>query len=725
MKKKISIAGMHCASCALNIEKTLKKTEGVKEAMVNFSTSKATVVYDEEKTSISDINKRIEAAGYQAQTIEKGSDVEKLAREAEVSHFKRMTMISFFFSIPVFVIAMFMLEIPYREYVLWLLATPVQFYVGLQFYKGMFNALRNLSADMDTLIAIGTSAAYFYSVYLVLFSPGTETFFESSAVLISLVIFGKYLEARAKGKASEAIRKLLDLSPKKARLIEDGKEIMVDVEDVKAGNIILVKPGEKIPVDGTVISGHSTVDESMITGEPIPVEKTEGSPVVGGTINKNGVLQFKATKVGEDTALSQIIKLVEEAQSQKAPIQRYADMVSSYFVPAVIVIAAITFSIWYFVLGSTFSFSLILSVSVLVIACPCALGLATPTAIMVGTGRGARMGILIRNGAVLEKVERIDAIAFDKTGTITVGKPEISTIVGFDIEEKDVFRIAYSLEKNSEHPLAESFVKYAEKKKVRATKVDRFKAVTGKGIQGKIGKLSCALGNRAMMKEARAELPAEAEKKAEELEEDGDTVAFLCVNRRITGMIGIKDSIREDSKEAIAGIKKLGLKTIIITGDNERVAAAIAKETGVDEYFAGISPAGKAGLVEKLKRRGLTMAMVGDGINDAPALAKSDLGIAMGSGTDVAIETGDIILMRNTLHDVRRAILLSKKTMAKIKQNLFWALIYNVIGIPIAAGVLYPSFGILLNPMIAGGAMALSSVSVVTNSILINFGKID
>lgn len=724
-KTKISVGGMHCASCALNIEKTLKRDKRINDAVVNFSTATATVEFDENEIKAEEINKKIEDAGYKAHTITKDSDVEKRAREEEMAHYKKMTLISFVFAIPVFIIAMLMIEIPYKPYVLWALSTPVQFYVGLQFYKGMISALKNKTANMDTLIAIGTSAAYFYSVYLVLFSIGMETYFETSAVLISLVTFGKYLEARAKGKASEAIRKLLDLSPKKARLIEEGEEIMVDVEDVKVGNIILVKPGELIPVDGVVVSGHSTVDESMITGEPIPVEKVKGNSVVGGTINKNGVLQFKATKVGDDTTLSQIIKLVEEAQAQKAPIQRYADMISSYFVPAVILIALITFSVWYFALGEIFSFSLILGVSVLVIACPCALGLATPTAIMVGTGRGAGLGILIRNGAVLEKVEKVTAIAFDKTGTITVGKPQISVIKSFGSEEEKIMKIAYSLEKNSEHPLAESFVDYAKKKKMKAWKISKFKAITGKGIQGVIGKTKCYLGNRTMMREIGAHVEKDAEKEAEKLEEKANTVVFLAVGKKIIGLIGLKDEIRKDSKDAITGLKRLGLKTFIITGDNERVAAAIAKETEIDEYFANVSPAEKAGLIEKLKKRGFVVAMVGDGINDAPALAKSDLGIAMGSGTDIAIETGDIILMRSTLKDVKRAILLSKATMSKIKQNLFWALIYNVIGIPVAAGLLYPTYGLLLNPMIAGGAMALSSVSVVTNSLLLNLKKID
>ncbi|MFH1393975.1 MAG: heavy metal translocating P-type ATPase [Candidatus Micrarchaeota archaeon] len=724
MKKKIIVSGMHCASCALNIEKTLKKTEGVKVANVNFSTGTATVEFDQKQISGEEISKKIEGAGYGAKDIERG-EVAGFSTEDEVAGFRKKTIISFVFAIPIFILAMFMIDIPYKPYVLWFLATPVQFYIGLPFYKGMFNALRNRTADMDTLIAVGTSAAYFYSMYLVLASSGSETYFESSAVLISLVMFGKYLEARAKGKASEAIRHLLDLAPKKARIIEDGKEVIIEASDVKAGNILMVKPGEKIAVDGVVVAGHSTVNESMITGEPIPIEKTKDSKVIGGTINKNGVLEFEATKVGEDTTLAQIIKLVEEAQSQKAPIQRYADMISSYFVPAVILIAAVTFMAWHFVLASTFSFALILGVSVLVIACPCALGLATPTAIMVGTGRGAGMGILIRNGTVLEKAEKIDAIAFDKTGTITVGKPEISAIVPLGANEQEVLKIAYSLEKNSEHPLAESFVKFAEEKKLKALKVERFSAVTGKGIQGKIGNIHCALGNAAMMEDVGAIIPREAMNTARALEETGNTVVFLSSSKKLIGLAAVMDKIREDSKESIAAIKKLGLKTFIITGDNERVASAIARQTGVDGYYAGVSPAKKAGLIGKLKERGYTVAMVGDGINDAPALAMSDLGIAMGSGTDVAIETGDIILMRNSLGDVRKAILLSRTTMSKIKQNLFWALIYNIIGIPIAAGVLFPAFGILLNPMIAGGAMALSSVSVVTNSILINLKKID
>jgi len=717
-KTKISVGGMHCASCALNIENTLKRMEGVKDANVNFSISRASVDFDEKATDESKLVKMIEDAGYEASVMTDRPDSEQLARKKELDYYGKLMLISFIFAIPVFAIAMLMIPIPYAPYVLWALTTPVQFYVGLHFYKGAWNALKNRNADMDSLIAMGTSAAYFYSVYLVL-SGAMETYFETSAVLISLVMLGKYLEAAAKGRASQAIRKLLELSPTQARIVEGGKEIMVDAEALKKGNIILVKPGERIPVDGVVVEGHSSVDESMISGEPIPVEKTKGAKVIGGTMNKNGVFTFRATKVGAETTLSQIIRFVEDAQSKKAPIQRYADRISSVFVPVVIVIAIITFATWYFILAQALSFALILAVSVLVIACPCALGLATPTAIMVGTGKGASNGILIRNGAVLEKVESVDAVAFDKTGTVTIGKPEI---VGVKSSVKDALLIAYSLEKGSEHPLAEAFVRHAEKKGIKKTKkVSGFSAVPGKGITGKIDGKNCALGNLKLMQDPVIDENI-LDWKAK-MEEEGSTVMLLSVGKKVIAAFAVSDRIRADSKEAIERLKRMGLRTYMITGDNERVAAAIAEEAGIDKYFAGVLPEDKAKLIEKLKKSG-TVAMVGDGINDAPALAVSDLGIAMGSGTDIAIETGDIILMRSSLSDVPRAIALSKATMGKIKQNLFWALIYNVIGIPVAAGVLYPFFGILLSPMIAGGAMAMSSVSVVTNSLLLGRSKL-
>ena len=469
-RTKISVSGMDCASCALNIENTLKKTKGVSEANVNFSIARANIEFDESLMDESKIVNKIKELGYDAFVIEEQDDREQIARTRELEHFKRLTVISLVFAIPVFAISMFMLPVPYAPYVLWALSTPVQFYVGLLFYKGAIGALRNRTANMDSLIAIGTSAAYFYSVYLVLFTGGMQTYFESSAVLISLVILGKYLEAIAKGRASDAIRKLMNIAPKQARVIENGKEIMVDASALVKGNVLLVKPGETIAADGIVIDGGSSVDESMISGEPIPVEKNKGSILVGGTINKNGLLKFRATNVGSETTLAKIIKMVEDAQSKKAPIQRYADKIASVFVPIVILISTITFISWYFILGQTLSFALILAVSVLVIACPCALGLATPTAIMVGTGRGAQNGILIRDGSVLEKAGRINAVCFDKTGTITIGKPRIVDSFG----TKEHLEFAYSLEKGSEHPLAESFVNYAKKKKVKASRVAGF-----------------------------------------------------------------------------------------------------------------------------------------------------------------------------------------------------------------------------------------------------------
>ncbi len=714
---KISIGGMHCASCALNIERKLKKTKGVKEANVNFSIERASVDFDPKEVDEKKLVETIRSAGYQASVLGENKDEEQLARAKELEYFRNMTIISAVFAIPVFAISMLMLPVPYAPYVLWVLSTPVQFYVGYHFYKGAFASLKDLNADMDTLIALGTSAAYFYSVYLVLVHGGMETYFETSAILITLVMLGKYLETAAKGRASQAIRRLLELSPKQARIIEDGKEIMVDAEAVKKGNVILVKPGERIPVDGIVIEGHSSVDESMISGEPIPVEKNVKSQVIGGTINKNGVLTFRATRVGSETTLSQIIKLVEDAQAKKAPIQRYADKIASVFVPAVILIAVVTFVGWYVVLGEALSFSIILAVSVLVIACPCALGLATPTAIMVGTGKGASNGILIRNGAVLEKANTINAIAFDKTGTITVGKPEIVSMLG----DKESVEIAYALEKSSEHPLAESFVQFAKKKGIKENgKVSAFAAVPGKGIKGTVKGKKCALGSIKLMKDSEAEVQEKTLEWKKKMEDKGSTVVLLAVGKKVVAAFAVADRIRDDSREAIMKLKQMGIKTYMITGDNERVAAAISKEAGIDQFHAEVLPDEKANIVKQIRKEGMKIGMVGDGINDAPALAVSDLGIAMGSGTDVAIETGDIILMRNSLMDVPRAISLSKATMGKIKQNLFWALIYNVIGIPVAAGVLFPFFGVLLSPMLAGGAMALSSVSVVTNSLLLN-----
>jgi P-type Cu+ transporter len=709
----LQIKGMHCASCAVLIDKALKKTKGVKESNVNFSTTKATVTFDEKSFSEKILIGIIKKRGYSASLVKEGENTFKkqnIQQKKERKGYKHLFLLSLIFAIPAFLIGMvFMwlnIHIPYQDYILWALATPIQFYVGLQFYQGAWSALKNKSASMDTLIALGTSAAYFFSVYAVLFQPSLGQYFETSAILITLVIMGRWLESIAKGKTSDAIRKLMQLSPKVAMVKRKGKFISIPIDDVKEGDIILVKPGEKIPVDGIILKGNSSIDESMITGESIPVEKNKGDKVISATINKHGSFEFKATKVGANTTLSQIIKLIDEAQGKKAPIQRFADIIASYFVPIVILIALITFTTWIFF--EPISFALITAVAVLVIACPCALGLATPTAIMVGSGKGARNGILIKGGEALETAHKLNYIIFDKTGTITKGQPEVTDIVG-----KETLKIAASLERTSEHPLAEAIVK---KSKSFFT-TNSFKAIPGKGVTAKIKNKQYFLGNTKLVN------PKKYLKKITQLESEGKTVMILGTKTETLGLIAVADTIRETSRKAVKQLKDLNLKVYMITGDNERTAKAIAKKAGITNVFAEVMPEHKAGYVKKLQRKG-KVAMIGDGINDSPALAQADIGIAMGSGTDVAMETGNIVLMKNDLLDVPKAINLSKQTMGKIKQNMFWALFYNVLGIPIAAGVLYPFTGWLLSPIIAGGAMALSSVSVVTNSLLLKYKKL-
>ena len=606
--------------------------------------------------------------------------------------------------------------LPHQDYVLWILATPVQFYIGLQFYKGTWTALKNKSANMDTLVSLGTSAAYFFSVYVVLSGNGHQ-YFEASAILITLVIFGKYLEAKAKGKTSEAIKKLMHLSPKKATVIRNGKEIVVKISEIELNDIILVKPGGKIPVDGIIVEGYSSVNESMITGESIPVDKNVNDNVIGGTINKQGAFKFKATKIGKNTILSGIIKLIEDAQGRKAPIQRFADNVSAYFVPVVILISILTFSSWYYLFDAELSFALVTAVAVLVIACPCALGLATPTAIMVGTGKGAKNGILIKGGDSLETAHKLKYLIFDKTGTITKGVPEVTDII--PLGNEDILKIAASIEKNSEHPLGEAIVEKAKTDKIVLSNISNFESIPGHGISSNIGKKKYYFGNLKLMKD----LKIKVESDASDLEKEGKTVMYLAENKKLIGLIAVADTIKETSASAVKSLEKLGIRVYMITGDNKNTANAIAKIAGIKNVFAGVLPEDKAKYVRKLQRHG-TVAMVGDGVNDAPALAQADIGIAMGSGTDVAMETGNIVLMKNDLMDISKAIKLSKVTMTKIRQNMFWALFYNSLGIPIAAGVLYPFTGWLLNPMLAGGAMAMSSVSVVMNSLLLKKKKI-
>jgi P-type Cu+ transporter len=717
----LQISGMHCASCATLINRSLLRTPGVQEANVNYATAKASVSFDEEALKQSKLIEIVRSKGYDA-FVQTGDDSdsgrhERIQRQ-EIEQLQLLFMISLIFTIPIFVIAMVLMwlgiMVPYRDFLLFALATPVQFIVGAQFYRGAWVALRNRSANMDTLIALGTSAAYCFSVYAIFLNPGLEQYFEASSILITLVIMGKLLEARSKGRTSDALKKLIGLSPKNATVIRDRKEIVVAIDDVLVGDILLVRPGEKIPVDGLITEGASAVDESMVTGESIPVEKAKGNAVIGGTINKHGSFRFKATKVGANTTLSQIIRLIEDAQGRKAPIQRFADVVSAYFVPIVLLISLITFGVW-MAFGVTFSFALLSAVSVLVIACPCALGLATPTAIMVGTGIGAKHGILIKGGDALEAAEKVNAVVFDKTGTITTGKPQVTDIVSLGrLPEKRLLQIAASIEKSSEHPLAEAIVVKAEEDKVTLQKISKFRAVPGKGVTAAIEKTTYLFGNRRMHSSVQVSIG----KQIEALEGQGKTVMILADKKRVLGLVAVADTIKPTSKEAVQRLQALGIRTYLLTGDNERTARAIAGQAGIQQVFAEVLPEDKAKHVKELQKSGRVI-MVGDGINDAPALAQADIGIAMGSGTDVAMETGTIVLMRNDLVDVSRAIRLSRATMGKIRQNMFWALFYNVLGIPIAAGVLYPFTGWTLSPIIAGGAMALSSVSVVTNSLLL------
>lgn len=722
-KVQIKLVGMSCAACANRIEKKLNSLEGVFEATVNFATETANVEYDPGVIGVKDFEKAIADLGYQAFTEAQATgDREKEAREQELAFQKRRLIISTILAAPLlgFMILEWVgvhlpITMKQMHWISFLLATPVQFYVGWQFYTGSYKALKNGSANMDVLVAMGTTSAYLYSIVL-MFQNSMHSYFEVSAVLITLVLFGKTLEARAKGRTSEAIKKLMGMQAKTARVLRDNVEQDIPIEEVILGDVVIVRPGEKIPVDGEVTAGASSVDESMLTGESIPVEKKAGDGVIGATLNKNGVLQFKATKVGKDTALAQIIKLVEDAQGSKAPIQRIADQVSAYFVPTVVVLAIITGLGWYLV-TKDFANALVGFVSVLVIACPCALGLATPTAIMVGTGKGAEQGILIKGGEHLEKTHKVTAIVLDKTGTITNGQPEVTEIITVNgFSEDQVLALAGAAEKNSEHPLAEAIVKRAHQANLALDRVTDFAAIPGHGIQAKVGEQAILLGNSKLMADHGLAI-SQFQEQVHALEAAGKTVMSLAVGGEMAGFIAVADTVKEHSAEAIQQIQQMGIKVYMITGDNRRTAEAIAKQVGITNVLAEVLPEHKAEQVEALRQQGFVVAMVGDGINDAPALATADVGIAIGTGTDVAMEAADITLMRGDLRSIVSSIKLSKATMGVIKQNLFWALIYNLLGIPLAA------FGVL-SPVLAGGAMALSSVSVVTNSLRLKNTKI-
>jgi Cu+-exporting ATPase len=731
-KATIPVGGMTCASCVARVEDTLNALDGVVRVHVNLATEKATVEYFPTQIRISEIKKAIEKAGYKV--LEMGEeatplDSEREARKREINILK--TKLAVGATLAALLLIGSMEWIPgvpgllRNHFTLLVIATPVQFFVGWQFYRGFFGALKHKAADMNTLIAVGTSAAYFYSLSITLFpsyfiATGIEpkVYYDTAAMIVTLIILGKLLEARAKGETSEAIKKLMGLAPKTAMVIRDGEEREIPAEEVVPGDIVVVRPGEKVPVDGVVKEGRSTIDESMLTGESMPVGKSEGSEVFGGTINKTGSFNFEATKVGKDTTLAQIIKLVEEAQGSKAPIQRLADRIAGIFVPVVLVIATITFITWYtFGPEPAFTFALVNFIAVLIIACPCALGLATPTAIIVGTGRGAENGVLIKGGESLETAHKIDTIVLDKTGTLTEGEPKVTDIItaeGFD--EKGMLSSAAAVEKGSEHPLGEAIVKKAKEEDLHIHGHVDFNAIPGLGVSAKADGKAVLLGNNKLMSDEKIDIGT-LDKKAGELSGEGKTPMFVAIDGKAAGIIAVADTLKENSKDAVEKLHDLGLEVVMITGDNERTANAIAKQIEVDSTLAEVLPEDKAKEVKRLQSEGRTVAMVGDGINDAPALAQADIGIAIGTGTDVAMEASDITLITGDLMGVVTSIELSKRTMNTIKQNLFWAFFYNISLIPLAAGVLYPFFGILLNPIYAAGAMAFSSVSVVTNSL--------
>jgi len=757
----VPIVGMHCTSCAINLEKALKGTAGIKDASVNFASEKASITYDPSIAGMDTIKKVVTDTGYQAivesttggivarerpeQAVAEGHavtevhstmvDHEKHAREKDMAELRTRFIAALLFSLPLLYLTMGMTlglpqpfegNMPLLAVVQLMLAIPVMVAGSNIYISGIRGLLRRMP-NMDSLIFVGGMAAFLYSLVITLFIVGNigaygtdNLYFETASIIIVFILLGEYLEAVTKGKTSEALKRLMGLQAKTATVVRDGSEVVVPVEDVRLDDLVVVKPGEKVPVDGTVVEGSSSVDESMVTGESMPVTKKAGDKVIGATINKSGLLKFKATAVGADTVLAHIIRIVEEAQASKAPIQALADKVSSYFVPAIIVIALAAFAFWFLAAGQPFAFALTAMIAVLIIACPCALGLATPTAIMMGTGLGAKHGILIKSGEALETAHDVKAIVFDKTGTLTRGKPKVTDVVTAEgRSETEVLGIAAAVEKGSGHPIAESIVKEALDRGIKIEKASDYGTIEGKGVKAKTGRKWLFVGNRALMADEGIETSM-LESTVSRLEEEGKTAVIVAEGRRAIGVVAVADTLKEYSKEAVAKLKEMGRDVWMITGDNEKTARAIARQVGIDEsnVMSHVLPGQKAEKVKELQAAGAKVAFVGDGINDAPALAQSDLGIALGSGTDVAIETGDIVLIKDDLRDVVTAIDLSSYTVNKIRQNLFWAFFYNSVGVPVAAGVLYPFMGFLLNPAIAAAAMAFSSVSVVTNSLL-------
>jgi len=738
-KKSIfPVSGMTCASCVARVEEVLSSVPGVISANVNLASEKATVEYLE-GTGLADMRRAVKDAGYELGPEAQALEDVTTAAQREILFIRNRFIIAAILTASIMALSWGPSFVG-KPYLLWALATPVQFWAGLRFYRGAWGALKHRTSDMNTLIAVGTSVAYFYSMVVVLFPSLFTTgvvephlYFHTSAAIITLILLGRFLEARAKGQTSAAIKKLIRMQPKTALVIREGEQREIPVEEVQVGDLILVRPGERVPVDGIVRQGYSSIDESMVTGESIPVEKKVSDEMIGATINKTGTLEIEATKVGKDTTLAHIVRMVEEAQGSKAPIQRLADVIASYFVPAVIGVAIATFIVWYLVgPAPALTFAFLNFVAVLVIACPCALGLATPTAIMVGTGKGAEHGILIRNGEALEKAHQINTVLLDKTGTLTRGEPVVTDVISaHSLSREEVLQLAASAEHSSEHPLGEAVVKAALEKKVELSPFSDFNAIPGQGIEASVQGKKLFLGNLKLMEERGLSLNG-LEKKATELLKQGKTLMFLGRNSQVAGIIALADTLKPGAKAALQALHKMGIETAMLTGDNRRTAEAIAREAGIDRVLAEVLPEHKAGEVKKLQEEGKVVAMVGDGINDAPALAQADIGIAIGTGTDVAVETGDITLISGDLKGVATAISLSKRTMRTIKQNLFWAFAYNTALIPIAAGVLYLVFGHtgvpsglrfvlgeygFLNPILAAAAMAASSITVVSNSL--------
>lgn len=720
----LKIGGMTCAMCVKAIEDTLIKLSGISEVTVNLGAEKAYVTYNGDLVTVDDMKNAIEDLGYQFLGLEgeESQELEEKVRQKDLKSKRNRIIVGFGVSLPLMAMMLFNIMTPFYMPYFMLVVSIIPFiYVSYPIFSAAFRALQNRTLDMDVMYALGIGVAFVSSVlgtFNIILTP-EFMFYETALMLAAFLTLGRYLEARAKGRTSTAIKKLIGLQPQTATVIDDGEEKEVPIQDVQVGDLILVKPGEKIPADGKVVSGESYVDESMITGEPVPSFKKEGTEMVGGTLNKNGVLRFKTTRVGKDTVLSQIIRLVDQAQGSKPPVQRIADKAVSYFIPTVLTIAIVAFIVWYFLLGSTLLFGLTVLISILVVACPCALGLATPTAVTVGIGRGAELGILIKEGEALEISEQINTILFDKTGTLTQGKPQVTDVFAVNGIEEDVLLLAASVEKNSQHPLAEAILTKAREKLLILKEVSKFDTVGGMGVKAQLNDKEILIGNRALFSDNKIFIDGDMEKILSNLESEGKTGIIIGFDGEVFGIIAISDAIKSTTPLAIRELEKMGLETVMITGDNPKTAKSVAEQIGINRVLAEVLPHEKAQEVSKIQSQGKKVAFVGDGINDAPALAQADVGIAIGSGTDVAIESGEIVLINNEPIDAVSSIQLSRKVMGRIKLNIFWAFAYNVILIPVAAGMLYPSFGITFRPEYAGLAMALSSVTVVSLSLLL------